>query len=231
VVDRLQAAHPRARCAILPVVFERFTEDARLVMVLAQEEVRLMRHAHIGTEHLLVALARIGDDVASAVLAEHGLTGRQARAEVVRIAGVGDEPSGGQVPLTPAAHEALQGAARESLGLGHDHVEPAHLLLAVLRQRDALARRVLMGAGATPADARAAVIARLEARGPVPGATPSGRNGAVAVRLGEATIGDLGHPRVDGRLLLEILERRGAVAAWLRERGVDEEAVRGMLGD
>jgi ATP-dependent Clp protease ATP-binding subunit ClpC len=231
VVDRLQAAHPRARFAMLPDVFERFTDDARLVMVLAQEEVRLMRHAHIGTEHLLVALARVGDDVASVVLGEWGLAGQQARAEVVRITGVGDEPAGGQLPFTPAAHDAVQAAAHESLALGQERVEPAHLLLAILKQRDALARRLLMSAGATPADARAAVIERLAERRPAQAAPPVDGEGPLVVRLGEALVGDLGHPGVDGRLLLEILGRRGAVAAWLRERGVDEDAVRGMLGD
>jgi ATP-dependent Clp protease ATP-binding subunit ClpC len=227
----LQLRRRATRFAMLSDVFERFTEDARLVMVLAQEEVRLMRHAHIGTEHLLVALARVGDDIASVVLAEYGLAGQQARAEVVRITGVGEEPAGGQLPFTPAAHDAVQAAAHESLALGQERVEPAHLLLAILKQRDALARRLLMSAGATPADARAAVIERLAERQPAQADAPVDAQGPLVVRIGEAAIGDVGHPRVDGRLLLEILQRRGAVAAWLRERGVDEDAVRGMLGD
>jgi ATP-dependent Clp protease ATP-binding subunit ClpA len=227
----LQLRRRATRFAMLSDVFERFTEDARLVMVLAQEEVRLMRHAHIGTEHLLVALARVGDDVASVVLGEYGLAGQQARAEVVRITGVGEEPAGGQLPFTPAAHDAVQAAAHESLALGQERVEPAHLLLAILKQRDALARRLLMSAGATPADARAAVIERLAERRPPEADAPVDAQGPLVVRLGEAAIGDVGHPRVDGRLLLEILQRRGAVAAWLRERGVDDDAVRKMLGD
>jgi len=192
-------------------MFERFTEQARQVVVLAQEEARLMRHAHIGTEHLLVALARVDDDVATPLLAGHGLSGESARAEVVAIEGVGNAEPGGQLPFTPAAHDALEATLRESLELGHDRVEPAHLLLGVLRQRDGVARRVLAGAGANPPEARAEVIERLRRSG-LPAQEPHS-------------------PRVDGDLLLQILERDGAVAAWLRERGVDEAAVRRMLGE
>jgi ATP-dependent Clp protease ATP-binding subunit ClpC len=192
-------------------MFERFTEKARHVVVLAQEEARLMRHGHIGTEHLLVALARVEDDVATPLLTGHGLTGEKARAEVVAIEGVGNAEAGGQLPFTPAAHDALGATLRESLELGHDRVEPAHLLLGVLRQRDGVARRVLAGAGAHPPEGREEVIERLR-----------------QVGLGPQ---EPRPPQADGELLLQILERDGAVAAWLRERGVDEDAVRRMLGE
>jgi len=192
-------------------MFERFTDQARQVVVLAQEEARLMRHGHIGTEHLLVALARVDDDVATPMLADHGLTPEKTRAEVVAVIGVGNTEPGGQLPFTPAAHDALEATLRESLELGHDRVEPAHLLLGVLRQRDSVARRVLAAAGAHPTESREDVERRLA-----------------------ATSGDAlprHSPRVDGEQLLEILAREGAVAAWLREHGVDERTVRQMLGD
>jgi ATP-dependent Clp protease ATP-binding subunit ClpC len=192
-------------------MFERFTDQARQVVVLAQEEARLMRHGHIGTEHLLVALARVGDDVATPMLADHGLTPEKTRAEVVAIIGVGNAEPGGQLPFTPAAHDALGATLRESLELGHDRVEPAHLLLGVLRQRDSVARRVLAAAGAHPTESREEVERRL------------------AETSGEAL--PLRSPLADGELLVQILERDGAVAAWLRERGVDEQAVRRMLGE
>src|SRR3954471_19571989 len=143
-------------------MFERFTDQARQVVVLANEEARLMRHAQIGTEHLLVALARVEDDVATPMLHAHGLTGEKARAEVVAIVGIGNAEPGGQIPFTPAAHDALEATLRESLELGHDRVEPAHLLLGVLRQRDGVARRVLAAAGAAPTESRAEVERRLE---------------------------------------------------------------------
>jgi ATP-dependent Clp protease ATP-binding subunit ClpC len=193
-------------------MFERFTDQARQVVVLAQEEARLMRHGHIGTEHLLVALARVEDDVASPMLADHGLTAEKARAEVVAIIGVGNAEPGGQLPFTPAAHDALEATLRESLELGHDRVEPAHLLLGVLRQRDGVARRVLAGAGAHPTESRDEVERRLAA-------------------VSGTTHDQLRSPFADGELLLQILEHDGAVAAWLRERGVDEAAVRRMLGE
>ena len=193
-------------------MFERFTDQARQVVVLAQEEARLMRHGHIGTEHLLVALARVDDEVASPMLADHGLTAEKARAEVVAIIGVGNAEPGGQLPFTPAAHDAIEATLRESLELGHDRVEPAHLLLGVLRQRDGVARRVLAGAGAHPTESREEVERRLA---------------AVSGPLHDP----LRSPLADGELLLQILERDGAVAAWLRERGVDEAAVRRRLGE
>jgi ATP-dependent Clp protease ATP-binding subunit ClpC len=193
-------------------MFERFTDQARKVVVLAEEEARLMRHGHIGTEHLLVGLARVDDAVAAPMLHAHGLTGEKARAEVVAIVGVGNAEPGGQIPFTPAAHDALDATLRESLELGHERVEPAHLLLGVLRQRDGVARRVLSAAGAHPPEARAEVELRL-AQSTQPGSH------------------EPGSPQLDGDLLLAILERDGAVAAWLRERGIDENAVRRMLGE
>jgi ATP-dependent Clp protease ATP-binding subunit ClpC len=187
-------------------MFERFTDRARQVVTLAEEEARLMRHGHIGTEHLLVALARVGDEVATPLLQDHGLTGEKARAQVVAIVGIGNSEPGGQIPFTSAAHDALEATLRESLELGHDRVDPAHLLLAVVRQRDGVARRVLAGAGAHPTELREEIELRLAATAPRP-------------------------PQLDGDLLLEVLARDGAVAAWLRERGVDEGAVRRMLGE
>jgi ATP-dependent Clp protease ATP-binding subunit ClpC len=210
-------------------MFERFTERAREVAGVAQDEAHLMRHTHIGTEHLLVALARVGDDEAGALLHRHGLSGEQARAEVVRLAGMGDRAGQGALPFTPAAHDALKAALGEAMRLGHEHVAPAHVLLAILRQPDAVARRILLAAGAAPRDVRAELVRRLGERGPAP-PSPAAGDG-LAVRLGPEWIGDLGNPHVDGRVLLALLDRRGAVAAWLRERGVDEQAVRRMLGE
>jgi ATP-dependent Clp protease ATP-binding subunit ClpA len=207
-------------------MFERFTPQARAVVGVAQEEAHLMRHAHIGTEHLLVALAR-GEDDAAALLHRYGLTHERARADVVRMVGMGEDGSRGGLPFTPAAHDALGQTVSEAMRLGHEQADTGHLLLAILRQPDALARRVLLGAGAAPRDVRAELIARLSER---PRVTPREPGAPVMVTLDESPLGDLGNPRVDGRLLLEILDRHGAVAAWLRERGVDEQAVRRMLG-
>jgi len=208
-------------------MLERLTAEAREVLRIAHEEAHLMRHGHIGTEHMLVGLAN-GEEDAAVLLHRHGLTAERARAEVVQMVGMGDHQAGGQLPFTPAAKDALEQTVGEAMRLGHEQAEPAHLLLAILRQPDALARRLLLGAGAAPRDVRAELIERLSAKPRVLARDPGE---PIAVRLDEEVVGDLGNPRVDGRLLLEILDRRGAVAAWLRERGVDEDAVRRMLGE
>jgi ATP-dependent Clp protease ATP-binding subunit ClpC len=206
-------------------MFEGFSEPARAVVRDAQEEAALMRHAHVGTEHLLVGLAR-GDDVAAEILHRFALDGESTRAAVVRLVGMGEEAPAGYVPFTPAARDALEGTLEEAMRLGHKTAEPGHILLAILRPQDALARRILHNAGAAPRDVRAELAQRLG-----DSTAPRDPERPAAVWLDDAALGDLGHPRVDGRLLLEILARRGAVAAWLRERGVDEEAVRRMLGE
>lgn len=208
-------------------MMERFTERAHEVLRVAHEEAQLMQHAHIGTEHMLVGLAR-GEEDAAVILHRFGLSGDTARAEVVQLVGMGDHAPGGGLPFTPAAKDALEKAVGEAMRLGHERADSGHLLLAILRQPDAVARRMLMSAGAAPRDVRNELIERMSAR---PRERPRDPGEPVGVRLDEAPIGDLGNPRVDGRLLLEILERRGAVAAWLRERGVDEAAVRRMLGE
>jgi ATP-dependent Clp protease ATP-binding subunit ClpC len=188
-------------------MIERLTPRAREVLAIAQAEAHLMQHAHIGTEHLLVGLAR-GDEEAAAMLHRFGLSGDTARAEVVRLVGMGDHAGGGGLPFTPAAKDALDQSLVEAMQLGNEHADSAHLLLAMLRQPDAVARRMLVSAGAAPRDVRNELIEQLSGKPP----KPSG-------------------PRADGQVLLAILERNGAVAAWLRERGVDEAAVRRMLGE
>ena len=197
-------------------MLEHFTDPAREVVRVAGEEARLMRHGRVGTEHLLIALATLGDDPASAVVRAHGLTGEKARAAVVGVVGLGDEAAGGgEVTFSPAARDALEGAWAEAMRLGHTRVEPAHLMLAILRPQDAVARRVLTSAGAAPPAVRAEVLERLGQHSQ--SATPAPPPAAT--------------PVADGQALLAILERNGAVAAWLRARGVDEQAVRRMLGD
>ena len=215
------------RTLVSAAMIERLTERARRVLVVAQEEAHLMQHVHIGTEHMLVGLAR-GDEEAAAMLHRFGLSGDTARGQVVQLVGMGEHTQRGQLQFTPAAKDALEMATGEAMRLGHEHVDSAHLLLAILRQPDAVARRMLLNAGAAPRDVRKELIERLSGR---PREFPRDPGAPVGVVLDETPIGDLGNPRVDGRLLLEILDRRGAVAAWLRERGVDEDAVRRMLGE
>ena len=192
--------------------FERFTREAHKVVETARDEARMMRHGHVGTEHLLVALADVPP---------LGMNRSSARAEVVKAVGLGDEPDAGQMmPFTGAAQEALETSVHESMKLGHDTVEPGHVLLGLLRQRDGVALRVLAASGRSLRDLREAVIA---------GLTRDTAHSPVTVRVGTELVGDLGNFRTDARLLLAMLERGGPMAAWLRERGVDEAAMRRLL--
>jgi ATP-dependent Clp protease ATP-binding subunit ClpA len=191
-------------------MLERFSSDAREIVAAANEEARLMRHRRVGTEHLLVALA--GEPEVAAL----GLGRETARAEVVRTVGLGDAVSdpGERVPFTPAAQDALEAALGEAMRLGHGQIRPGHVLLAVLRQRDGVARRLLVAAGAVPSELREAIATRLAKPQPT---------------QPEGPLANIGQPQADLRLLLTILERGGPVAAWLRERGVDEPTLRRML--
>jgi ATP-dependent Clp protease ATP-binding subunit ClpC len=196
-------------------MLDRFTPQARDVISAAHVEAREMQHRHIGTEHLLVALA------GEVELIGLGLDRERARAEVVKTVGLGEVSGTGERQFTEAAKQALEDALGEAMRLGQREVQPGHLLLAVLKQRDGVARRILVTAGATPSALRDTVVRRLT------DPPPDGDVMPVVVR-GEP-LGDLGHPRVDARLLAAILDRDGAIAAWLRERGVTEDAVRRLL--
>jgi ATP-dependent Clp protease ATP-binding subunit ClpC len=146
-------------------VFERFTERARQVVVLAQDEARELRHNYIGTEHLLLGLLREQEGVAARVLDELGVTLVETRTEVLRIVGVGDEIVTGQAPFAPRAKEVLELASRESLDLGHNYIGTEHLLLALVRLHEGVAARILLDAGTDAGLIRDAVIRILEGPG------------------------------------------------------------------
>jgi hypothetical protein len=202
-------------------VFERFTEAARLVVVHAQEEARALGHRHIGAEHLLLGVVRVEEAILPA-----GLEDIRARI------GKGPGAWSGQIPITAGARGSLERAASEAQALGHDHVVPGHLLLGLASEPEAV-----LAAGATSARIRDAAMRRLTASPPLPRApfdldAAIASGGAVPVWLGarDLPIGDLGHPRVDGRLLLAMLAKDGRSALLLREHGLDEAAVRDRLG-
>jgi ATP-dependent Clp protease ATP-binding subunit ClpC len=125
-------------------VFERFTEQARQVVVFAQDEAKALRHNYIGTEHLLLALLRDEDGYPARVLESFGVHGHAVRARVVEIVGDSDDAvTTGQIPFTPRAKRALELSLREALSLGANHIGPEHLLLGVLREREGVAARIL----------------------------------------------------------------------------------------
>jgi Arc/MetJ-type ribon-helix-helix transcriptional regulator len=114
-------------------VFERFTERARQVVVLAQEEMRTLKHDHIGTEHILLGLLREEEGLAARVLENLDITVERVRAQVVRIVGLGEEVASEQIPFTPSAKKALESALPEALALGHKYIGTEHILLGLLR--------------------------------------------------------------------------------------------------
>jgi len=124
-------------------MFERFTERARQVIVLAQEEARALRHNYIGTEHLLLGLLREADGVAARVLGTLEVNLEDVRGEVTRIVGEGESESQGQIPFTPRAKKVLEFALREALSLGHNYIGTEHILLGLARENEGVAARIL----------------------------------------------------------------------------------------
>ena len=119
-------------------MFERFTERARQVVVLAQEEARTLKHNYIGTEHILLGLLREEEGLAARVLESLDITVERVRAQVVRIVGSGEEVTSGQIPFTPRAKKVLELALREALSLGHNYIGTEHILLGLVRENDHL---------------------------------------------------------------------------------------------
>jgi len=124
-------------------MFERFTERARKVVVLAQEEARHFNHNYIGTEHLLLGLLREDEGVAARALASLNVTLDEVREQVESIVGYGEEPFTGQAPFTPRSKKVLELASLEALQLDHDHIGVEHLLLGLLREPEGVAARIM----------------------------------------------------------------------------------------
>ena len=152
-------------------MFERFTESARQVVVLAQDEARELKHNYLGTEHLLLGLIREESGVAATVLMSFGITIEDVRAQVERLIGEGDEVTGGQIPFTPRAKKVLELALREALSLGHNYVGTEHILLGIVRENEGVAARILLDYDAVAEAVRNRVIEQLS---PEPTATARG---------------------------------------------------------
>jgi ATP-dependent Clp protease ATP-binding subunit ClpA len=141
-------------------MFERFTDRARRVVVLAQEEARMLNHNYIGTEHLLLGLIHEGDGVAARALDDLGVNLDAVRVEVESAIGMGQQSASGHIPFTPRAKKVLELSLKEALQLGHNHIGTEHILLGLLRESDGVACQVLVGFGLDPNRVRQAVIQR-----------------------------------------------------------------------
>jgi ATP-dependent Clp protease ATP-binding subunit ClpA len=129
-------------------MLERFTDQARRAVVLAEEEARTLDHNWIGTEHLLLGLIREGDSVAARALESLGISLQPVRQQVEEMIGRGQQVPSEQIPFTPRSKKVLELSLRESLQLGQDHVGTEHILLGLIREGDGVAAQVLVRLGA-----------------------------------------------------------------------------------
>ncbi len=157
-------------------MFERFTERARQVVVLAQDEARALKHNYIGTEHILLGLLREEEGLAARVLEQLDITVEEVRAQVARIVGQGDEVTTGQIPFTPRAKKVLELALREALSLGHNYIGTEHILLGLVRENEGVAARILLDFDADAEKIRNEIIRMLSG----PGRRQSGQSGGAA---------------------------------------------------
>ncbi len=154
-------------------MFERFTDRARRVLVLAQEEASLLHHGFIGTEHILLGLIREGHGVAAQALEQLGISLEDVRARVDEVIGLSDTDVAGSPPFTSRAKKALELSFREALQLGHTYIGTEHILLGLVREGDGVAAQVLVGLGLDLGRVRQQVVALLpEYRGSESGGIP-----------------------------------------------------------
>jgi Clp amino terminal domain, pathogenicity island component len=139
-------------------MFERFTDRARRVVVLAQEEARLLNHNYIGTEHILLGLIHEGEGVAAKALESLGISLEAVRAQVEEIIGQGQSAPTGHIPFTPRAKKVLELSLREALQLGHNYIGTEHILLGLIREGEGVAAQVLVKLGADLSRVRQQVI-------------------------------------------------------------------------
>jgi ATP-dependent Clp protease ATP-binding subunit ClpA len=139
-------------------MFERFTDRARRVVVLAQEEARLLNHNYIGTEHMLLGLIHEGEGVAARALESLGISLEAVRAQVEEIIGQGQSAPVGHIPFTPRAKKVFELSLREALQLGHNYIGTEHLLLGLIREGEGVAAQVLVKLGADLARVRQQVV-------------------------------------------------------------------------
>jgi ATP-dependent Clp protease ATP-binding subunit ClpC len=162
-------------------MFERFTDRARRVVVLAQEEARSLNHNYIGTEHILLGLLNEGEGIAAKAMESLGIGLDSVRDEVVKIIGQGQQAPTGHIPFTPRAKKVLELSLREALQLGHNYIGTEHILLGLIREGEGVAAQVLQQLGAELQKVRQSVIQLLSGPGgsddQAAGGTPAGSGG------------------------------------------------------
>ncbi|MGV0335221.1 ATP-dependent Clp protease ATP-binding subunit [uncultured Corynebacterium sp.] len=171
-------------------MFERFTDRARRVVVLAQEEARALNHNYIGTEHILLGLIREGEGVAAKALESMGISREAVRSEVEDIIGKGSQPPSGYIPFTPRAKKVLELSLREALQLGHKYIGTEHILLGLIREGEGVAAQVLVKLGADLPRVRQQVIQLLSGyEGQGDESQEPGTSEPAGAGVGSATLG------------------------------------------
>ncbi len=193
-------------------MFERFTDRARRVVVLAQEEARLLNHNYIGTEHILLGLIHEGEGVAAKALESLGISLEAVRSQVEEIIGQGGSSPSGHIPFTPRAKKVLELSLREALQLGHNYIGTEHILLGLIREGEGVAAQVLVKLGADLSRVRQQVIQLLS------GYSGPGAQGGGPEKAG-ATSGGSGEQSPSGSLVLDQFGRN--LTQMAREKKLD----------
>jgi ATP-dependent Clp protease ATP-binding subunit ClpA len=222
-------------------MFERFTDRARRVVVLAQEEARLLNHNYIGTEHILLGLIHEKEGVAAKVLERLGISVEAVQAKVEAIIGeCGAGAPSGHIPFTPRAKKVLELSLRESLQLGHNYIDTEHILLGLIREGEGVAAQVLVNLGADLSAVRQEVMEQLSGYrgGPMgkrtasiatqrPRETPAAAKATVEARrlAGGGAVGSQHY------LLGLVREEDSMAAKALADLGVTTEAIEAKLAE
>ncbi len=167
-------------------MFERFTDRARRVVVLAQEEARMLNHNYIGTEHILLGLIHEGEGVAAKSLESLGISLEAVRQQVEEIIGQGQQAPSGHIPFTPRAKKVLELSLREALQLGHNYIGTEHILLGLIREGEGVAAQVLVKLGADLNRVRQQVIQLLsgyQGKEPAAAGAPGGSESSPSTSL------------------------------------------------
>ena len=220
-------------------MFERFTDRARRVVVLAQEEARMLNHNYIGTEHILLGLIHEGEGVAAKAMESLGISLEAVRAQVEEIIGQGQQAPSGHIPFTPRAKKVLELSLREALQLGHNYIGTEHILLGLIREGEGVAAQVLVKLGADLNRVRQQVIQLLSgyqgkeavASGPAEGTQSTslvldqfGRNLTAAAREGKLDP-VIGREREIERVMQVLSRRTKNNPVLIGEPGVGKTAV------
>jgi ATP-dependent Clp protease ATP-binding subunit ClpC len=221
-------------------LFERFTERARQVVVLAQEEANGFKHDYIGTEHILLGLLREREGIAAGILGSFDITVERVRGEVVRMVGVGQAATAGQIPFTERAKKTLELALQQAIGLGQTYLGTEHILLGLVSLNEGPATQILGDLDVSPDKIRSEVVRTVSGTSAAPrsAAEEQPRSGfdewirvgpgAGARRLLGLAAGRAlndGRSEIESRDVLLALTRDEKIAPVLADLGVDEAAV------